>query len=44
MAKRKIFYKMALAIKSRTARQCKSHHQKMLKSNKNINGIIKRFE
>ncbi len=40
----RIFNKMALYIKTRNPIQCRSHHQKLLKYYKTIEGIIKHLK
>ena len=38
--KKKIHVLMSKSIKTRTPQQCRSHHQKMLKSHQTVLGII----
>lgn len=40
----KVFLKMSLLVKTRTADQCRSHHQKILKYQGSIDEIIKQHQ
>jgi hypothetical protein len=40
---KKVFLKMSQLVKSRTADQCRSHHQKILKYHNSLNEIIRYY-
>lgn len=40
---KKVFLKMSQLVRSRTADQCRSHHQKILKYHNNLNEIIRYY-
>jgi hypothetical protein len=39
----KVFYHMSKTVRTRSADQCRSHHQKMLKFHKDLDEIMKLF-